>query len=97
MSELSIIVGLSGLIVLVVFVGGWVLGGSHKEDALRIKGLEDVNNHYRDMANNYSKIDETVDRVNSLLDPRGVRENTTEPVRSPADGAPSDSTDATSR
>lgn len=48
-----------------VFVSGWVLGGRNREKTFRIKGLSDVNEHYKQMAEDFNRVDRTIDYLKS--------------------------------
>jgi len=79
MSELVITIILIALLVIGIFIAGWVLGGEHKESKIEIGALTHVNAHYQKMAADIAKVDEVVDGVKSLLEPNGVHEANHEP------------------
>ena len=53
--------------VLATFYAVWRFGGDYRENKIRLTGLEEVNKHYATMAENFKKVDETIDHAKSLF------------------------------
>lgn len=49
------------------FVAGWVLGGRNRENKIKMQGLKDINRHYEKMADDFNRVDRTIDRVHNRL------------------------------
>jgi|TARA_R100000093_G_C1936775_1_gene70647 hypothetical protein len=62
-----IIAGAASLATIAVFWIAWRLGSKSTEDSIARKGLEDVNEHYHKMAEDFKEVDSVVDHAKSLL------------------------------